>query len=394
MTCSRARVLGTLFFLSVVLAARASAQSPLDLSGSWTLNHSRSEFPQEVGFSLTDTSGSPTSGRGGRRGGRGGGGTRADEVKAPRVQPQTQEDAQRVRYLTDEVRLPYEHLTIAVTPAMVTLTPDRAAVRTLHPGKRDEEVDLGPVTAIVNATWEAPTRLAIVYKAETNRLLRYTYTLSEAPRQLTVEIEFAERGVGDKVKRVYEPTVTAADPASASSIPPSSLVLPPGATGSVGRSSAPLPAMPAAPARAAGLDQRPDAALRGLTRLGVVVDGVGAQAVACGLKQDAIEAAVAKRLTDAGLRVVRDSDDDTYLYVGINTVSASAGLCVSRYDVTLYSHAAAQLPHTAAPVLLQAELLHGGGIAGGGPTTHAAGVMKSLLEYVEQFATRVRSASQ
>jgi hypothetical protein len=126
----------------------------------------------------------------------------------------------------------------------------------------------------------------------------------------------------------------------------------------------------------------------------VVVDGVGAQAVACGLKQDAIEAAVAKRLTDAGLRVVRDSDDDTYLYVGINTVSASAGLCVSRYDVTLYSHAAAQLPHTAAPVLLQAELLHGGGIAGGGPTTHAAGVMKSLLEYVEQFATRVRSASQ
>jgi hypothetical protein len=112
------------------------------------------------------------------------------------------------------------------------------------------------------------------------------------------------------------------------------------------------------------------------------------------LKQEALEAAVTKRLTDAGLRIVRDSDDDTYLYVNVNTVTASAALCVSRYDVTLYSHTAARLTHTASPVLLQVELLHKGGLAGGGPAAHADGVLKNVLEYVDQFSGRVRDANK
>ena len=130
----------------------------------------------------------------------------------------------------------------------------------------------------------------------------------------------------------------------------------------------------------------------GLSRLGLVVEGVGPDSAKCGLTPDALEGAVAKHLTDAGFRVVRDSDDDTYLYVNINTVTASAGLCVSRYDVTLYSHTTAKLSHTASPVLVQAELLHKGGLAGGGPAAHAASVLKSVLESVDQFATRVRNA--
>ena len=141
-------------------------------------------------------------------------------------------------------------------------------------------------------------------------------------------------------------------------------------------------------------DQRPDAALKGLTRLGVVVEGIGPDSAKCGLKQEAFEAAVTKRLTDAGLRIVRYSDDDTYLYVNIKTVTASSALCVSRYDVTLYSHAAAKLTHTSSPVLLQVELLHKGGLAGGGPAAHAEEVSKSVLEYVDQFSTRIRGANK
>ena len=124
------------------------------------------------------------------------------------------------------------------------------------------------------------------------------------------------------------------------------------------------------------------------------MEGISSDAAKCGLKEDALTAAVSKHLTDAGLRVVRDTDDDTYLYVNVNTATASAGLCVSRYDVTLYSHAAAPLAHTSAPVLLQVELLHRGGLAGGAPAQHADAVTKGVLEYVDQFATRIKSANQ
>ena len=112
------------------------------------------------------------------------------------------------------------------------------------------------------------------------------------------------------------------------------------------------------------------------------------------MKQEVFETAVTRRLTDAGLRIVRDSDDDTYLYVNVNTVTASAALCVSRYDVTLYSHTAAPLTHTASPVLLQVELLHKGGLAGGAPAMHADDVLKNVLEYVDQFSTRIRDANR
>jgi hypothetical protein len=141
------------------------------------------------------------------------------------------------------------------------------------------------------------------------------------------------------------------------------------------------------------VDQRADAALRGITRLGVVLEGLGADAQTCGLRPETLETAVSKRLTDAGFRVMRDSDDETYLYVNINTVAPSAGLCVSRYDVTLYSHTTGKLSHSAASVLLQVELLRKGGLSGGGPATHAESVTRGVLETVEQFVGQMRSAN-
>jgi hypothetical protein len=392
----------------------AAAQSPTDLAGSWTLNRPSSQFPDEIGFGADPFEGIPGArngagdGRGGRRGG-GGGSTRpAEGLRGPFILPETQEDAQRRRFLTDEVRLPPARLTIAVTPANVTITPDLGAARTLTPGRRDEAVTLGASTTTTTATWEEGNRLTVAYTAEASRVVRYTYAVVPNPRQLIVDVEFVGRGGGDRVRRVYDPAppgqpagtqsnatpepsaVAGGGPAPRLVLPPDAL--PPGTRPPVGSPSAAAPPVGALPA--AAIDQRPDAPLKGLARLGLVIEGVDAEAAKCGLKAGALDAAVSKRLTDAGFRVLRDTDDETYLYVNVNAVTASAGLCVTRYDVTVYSHAAAPLSHTSAPVELQVELLHRGGLAGGGPAQNGEAVTKNVLDYVDQFATRIKNANK
>jgi hypothetical protein len=366
MAFPRALAVGGVVALAILGDAPLSAQSPTDLTGSWTLNRQLSQFPQEVGFSASFLPTEPGGGsdRGGRR----------------RVQSETQEDASRVRFLTDEVRLPPDRLTIDVTPALVTITPDPGAPRTVQPRLRDQAVKIGPVTAIANSSWDG-SRLTVAYDVGGGRVIRYTYSNGQNLMTLLVDVEFIEGGKGgDRVRRVYQRT----DPNSVPSTTTTS--------SSVTQPPASVPA--SSPTAAGNIDQRPDASLKGLTRLGVVIEGIGADAAKCGLKQEVLETAVMKRLTDAGLRIVRDSDDDTYLYVNLNTVTASGALCVSRYDVTLYSHTAAQLTHTASPVLLQVELLHKGGLAGGAPAAHADDVSKNVLEYVGQFSTRIRDANR
>jgi hypothetical protein len=371
LTIPRAVVLG-LFVAVAATGQESAAQAPTDLSGSWTLDHSSSQFPAEIGFSADTLVGADGSSPGG--GGRG-----LEGLRNPRIPQESQEDAKRLRFLSDEVRRPPERLSLAVTPAVVTITPDGGAARTVQPGRRDDSVPIGPISAVTNVKWERD-RLTVAYNAETGRIARYTYSLDPSSRQLFVDVEFVGRGGGDKVRRVYKPSPPG-EPAASPAITPAAQ------SGSV--SAAPPP-----PPTKAAVDQRPDAPLKGLTRLGLVVEGIEAEAAKCGLKEDVLMAAVTKHLTDAGLRVQRDTDDDTYLYVNVNAVTASAGLCVSRYDVTLYSHVAAQLPHTSAPVLLQVELLHKGGLAGGAPAEHAVAVTKSVLESVDQFTTRIKTANQ
>ena len=140
--------------------------------------------------------------------------------------------------------------------------------------------------------------------------------------------------------------------------------------------------------------QGPGAELKGLTKLGVVVEDLSSQAAACGLSQAPIEAAVAKSLSDAGLTVRRNSDEDTYVYVHIITVSVSAGLCVSRYDASLYSYTNATLSYQTTPVLVQVSLLHKGGITGGAAGVHADAVIRSVTQYVDEFAAQIRSANR
>jgi len=144
----------------------------------------------------------------------------------------------------------------------------------------------------------------------------------------------------------------------------------------------------------ASFNQQPDAELKRLKNLGVVVEGLTQQAAACGVSQDPITAAVTKRLTDAGFNVVRDSDEDSYVYVQVMTSSVSNNFCVSRYDVTIYSHTTATLSYQDRPVLVQVQLLRKGGLTGGAPAVHGAGVVKGVEDYIDQFVTRIRDANK
>jgi hypothetical protein len=145
---------------------------------------------------------------------------------------------------------------------------------------------------------------------------------------------------------------------------------------------------------AQAFNQKPDAELKGLTKLGVVVEELSQQAAACGLSASTLEAAVSKRLSDAGYKVLLNSDEDTYLYVNVITSNLSTGLCVSRYDAFLYTHTTAKLSYQETPVLVQVSLLHKGGIAGGASAAHAQGVVRGLQEYVDQFSSRIRDANK
>jgi hypothetical protein len=134
--------------------------------------------------------------------------------------------------------------------------------------------------------------------------------------------------------------------------------------------------------------------LKGLRSLGVLVEELSPQAIACGLSRDAIEAAVAKQLTDGGFSVRRNSDEDTYVYINIMTSSAANGLCVSRYDAFLYTHAAAKLSYRDQPVLVQVSLMHRGGIGTSAPSAHGAAVGRGLAGYIDLFVTQIRNANK
>ncbi len=370
--------------------ARAQDQGRPDLAGRWTLDRDMSQFPAEVGFGVPWVSaGGTATGETGGGERRGSGGRVPERLSIPL---QSQDDASRVRQLTAEVSSPPAHLTIAQTSDAVTITDDRGRARTFHPDGRSDTVDLDGVPAGVTARWEAG-RLVVVYAVERERELRYSYSRTDDPPQLVVDAQFVDRGrPGGPVRRIYQPTSAAekvAPPPAASA--PAAPTTSGAAAPAAGQTP---PGAPAAPAPAQPLDQRPDAELRGITRLGLVVEGLTSQASACGLTQDALESAISKRLTGDGFIVRLNSDEDTYLYVNVMTTSLPDGLCVSRYDAALYSYTTTTLSYQRQPVLVQVELLRKGGIAGGPAAAHAAAVVKSLGEYVDQFAERIKNASQ
>ena len=370
-----------ILFGCILMLQVAHAQDISTLDGRWTLDRGQSQFPKEIGFTADwlsdaiaagDTASSPAAGGGARSGGRG----RVSNRQPPR---ESLDDAERVAFLTNEVRMPPVQLTIADTPTAVTITADNGQPRTFHPNGRIEVIDLSSrVTAGLTTARDAG-RLVVTYDVEQGRQLRYSYSRIAAPEQLIVDIEFVEPKGGEKVRLVYD-RPGANDAASPTAAPAAS------------SASSATPLGGGAPA--AAINQRPDAALMGLRQLGVVIEDLSAQAAGCGLKQDALQAMVTKRLTDAGLKVLRYSDEEAYIYVNVVTTSASNGLCVSRYDVGVYANTPARLSYGKDPVLLQAQLLHKGGLAGSGAAAHGDSVMKGVQEYVDEFASRIRNANR
>ncbi len=382
-----------LVFSLVPLAAQrrpVPAPAPVpDLSGVWSLNRGLSQFPTDVGFGMDvvpasggENTATESSGRSGN-------------PRSLTTRPQTEEVARNTRQLVREVKAPSAKLIIEQTSDYVTVTDAQGASRTFRTDGRDElqPLEAGPLATA--SRWDGG-KLVVRYKVEPGREVRYTYARKADPLQLVVTAEFVERGGHDTVTRVYEP----AKPGDPVEPPQAALpVLPSQRAAETPRLAPPTtretPGVPS-PAGAApqAFDQRRDAELIGLTSLGLVVEGVGPEAEHCGIRPAAVEAAASKALTDAGLKVVRNTDNDTYLYVNVNTTAMSTGFCFTRYDVYLYSHTTATMSYGARPVLVQVALQNKGGITGSGASSHGEAVVRAIRQYAEQIGARVRDANR
>ncbi len=140
--------------------------------------------------------------------------------------------------------------------------------------------------------------------------------------------------------------------------------------------------------------QRPDAALRGITTIGVSVQPLGQAATTCGFGRVMLEQALAKTLADGGLKVVPHKNEDTYLDLRVETLNVQPGVCVSRFDTTVFTTTTARLSYQAQPVAVRVSLLHASGLSGGGATGHAANVLRAIQQKVDEFASRIRAASR
>jgi hypothetical protein len=348
------------------------------LAGVWTLNRSLSELPRDIGFNPSwvttatgDGVGAGSTGGRGRRGSAGGG-TNGGAAAPFSARPESYEDAQRAQLLTAEVRNPPARLTVVDTPAAVTITNELGQSRTIHPDGRQESIEIQGVSFGVTSRRDGD-QLIVFYHVNQAREVRYAYSSTASPARLVVDVQLLEHGTGDKARRVYERGI---------------------ATETLTSKGAAAPPTSSSPPAPETFDQRPGAELRGLTSVGILVEDLSAQAVACGLSQDAIEGALSKRLTNGGLAVRRNSDEDTYVYVNIMTTSLPTGLCVSRYDLFLYTHATAKLSYREQPVLVQVSLMHRGGISTSTPTAHGAAVGRGLEEYIGLFVTQIRDANK
>jgi len=348
-------------------SARGTAQAQeAGLSGTWSINRDASQFPREIGFDADFApSGRPEGG------GRGVGGRALPPL---RPQGESYESARRRQALTDEVRLPPTRLTIVDTPDRVTITDQAGNSRIYHPDGRAETLEIGGVPVLTSVRREAGA-LIVLYAVADLRQIRYTYSRPPGSSLLVVETQFLERGSGDSVRRVYTPGDT----------------LPPALPADVaGRAMSPGPAPPAAPRPAV---PRAGSEFTGLARLGIVVEEPATQAVNCGVTREALEAAVAKHFTAIGLRVSTNSDEDSYVHVTVMTSTMPNGMCISRYDWSIYSMTEAALSHQRSPILAQVLLAHRGGLTGSLPATHGTDIIRGMDDGLAQIAAIIRDAN-
>jgi len=222
-----------------------------------------------------------------------------------------------------------------------------------------------------------------LYAVADLRQLRYSYSRAD-PTQLFVDVQFIERGVaGDTVRLVYRTPTEPGKPAP---------------TGTASRPASggqpPAPGAPSAPGAPPGAMPRAGSEFTGLTRIGIVVEDLGQLAIGCGLSKDSLEAAASKPFTDAGVKVARNSDEDTYVHVTVMTSTLPNGMCISRYDWSIYAMTDATLSYQNRPLLVQVLLAHKGGLTGSMPAVHAADVIRGVTDGLTQIAGIVRDANR
>ena len=366
------------------LPSSVVAQEGASLTGTWTIDRTASEFPRELGFGasfvpIEDGAQGNNRGRGNRRGGGGGNSTGAVSP-ALRPQGESYDDGQRREQLTEEVRTPPSRLTIVESADSVTMTDEDGRSRAFHPDGRAETLQIGSVPVLITARRDAG-KLVVLYAVEDLRQIRYTYSRSTSPNQLQIDVEFLERGKGDVVRRVYAPLGPQTPATTTAASAPSG-----GAPGAPRTGAGVPPAKPALP--------RAGSEFTGLSRIGIVVEELSTQSAGCGLKREEVEAAVAKPFADAGVKAIRNGDEDTYLYVNIMTSTLPTGMCISRWDWSISSTTDATLSYQHSPLLAQVLLARKGGLSGSMPPTHAADLMKGMSDGLTQIATIIRDANK
>jgi hypothetical protein len=197
--------------------ANAAAPRP-DLAGVWTLNGGMSDAPRDVGFDPdwqdkeTPAGGRSSGGGGGRsggggggRGGRGGGSRSSGSGAVGSLKPrfESEEDSKKIKQLVTEVENPPATLTITQTDADVTIADARGISRMYHTNGKEQTIQLeaGPIGVVTR--WEA-AQLVIRYLVEKDRELRFTLSRAAGARQLLVTSQFAERGRGEIITRIYD----------------------------------------------------------------------------------------------------------------------------------------------------------------------------------------------
>ena len=103
---------------------------------------------------------------------------------------------------------------------------------------------------------------------------------------------------------------------------------------------------------------------------------------------------MAGKLKSAGFTVLTNTVEDSYVYVNVITGSLSTGSCVSRFDLSVYTHTTARLSYQSSPVLVQVSLLHRGGISAGAAAGHSATVVKGVSDYLDEFIARIKAANK
>ncbi len=202
----------TAIVLSLTLVATLKAAPPVpDLSGAWTLNRAASDLPTEAGFdpdyhetgSTSDGRSGGSGGRGGRGGGGGGGGSTGIGTGAISTKFESPEDSQKIKELVVEVTHPPEALTITQSAAEITLADPKGKSRTFRISGKEETIRLDAAPIGVVTKWEG-AQLAIRFIVEKNRELRIMLSRAPDARRLIITSQFAEKGRGEIIKRVYE----------------------------------------------------------------------------------------------------------------------------------------------------------------------------------------------